>query len=54
MNFNELIGNEKIKQNLIRVLNNKAESHSYMFIRYKRYWKEIICQRICKRNTMWK
>jgi len=32
MNFNQLIGNEKIKQNLIKTLNNKTISHSYMFI----------------------
>jgi len=32
MNFNELIGNEKIKQNLIKTLNNKTISHSYMFV----------------------
>ena len=38
MNFNELIGNEKVKQNLIKTLNNKTISHSYMFIRYKRNW----------------
>jgi len=38
MNFDELIGNEKIKQNLIKILNNKTASHSYMFIRNKRHW----------------
>ena len=32
MNFNELIGNEKIKQNLIKILSNKKIAHSYMFI----------------------
>jgi len=36
MSFNEIIGNEKVKQNLIKVLNNNNISHSYMFIRYKR------------------
>ena len=38
MSFNKLIGNEKIKQNLIKTLTNKTISHSYMFIRYKRNW----------------
>lgn len=32
MNFSELIGNEKIKQNLIKILENKTIAHSYMFI----------------------
>jgi len=54
MNFNELIGNEKIKENLIKILNNKTIAHSYMFIRFKRYRKKAICKRICKRNFMYK
>ena len=53
MSFNELIGNDKIKENLIKVLNNNTMSHSYMFIRKQRYRKETICKRICKRNTMY-
>jgi len=36
MNFNELIGNDKIKENLIKILKNNTIAHSYMFIRYKR------------------
>ena len=52
MKFNELIGNEKIKQNLIKALNSNKISHSYMFIRYKRNWKKRICKRIRKRNIM--
>ena len=32
MTFEKLIGNEKIKQNLINVLKNNNISHSYMFI----------------------
>ena len=32
MEFNKLIGNEKIKENLIKILKNKTISHSYMFI----------------------
>ena len=32
MNFSELIGNEKVKQNLIKILENKTIAHSYMFI----------------------
>ena len=34
------------KENLIKVLNNNTMSHSYMFIRYKRYRKKRICKRI--------
>ena len=54
MDFNELIGNEKIKQKLIKTLNNKTISHSYMFIRYKRYREDDVCKRVCKRNTLYK
>ena len=32
MEFNKLIGNEKIKENLIKILKNKTIAHSYMFI----------------------
>ena len=32
MKFNELIGNEKVKQNLQKILNNNTIAHSYMFI----------------------
>ena len=32
MSFNQLIGNEKIKQNLIKILENQTIAHSYMFI----------------------
>lgn len=54
MGFNKLIGNEKVKQNLIKILNNNTIAHSYMFIRYKRNWKKRICKGICKRNIMFK
>ena len=32
MNFNKLIGNEKIKQNLLKILENNTITHSYMFV----------------------
>ena len=32
MELNKLIGNEKIKENLIKILKNKTIAHSYMFI----------------------
>lgn len=32
MSFNSLIGNERIKENLTKVLDNKTIAHSYMFI----------------------
>lgn len=53
MNFNKLIGNEKVKQNLIKILDNKTISHSYMFIRNQRNWEKRICKRICKRDFMY-
>ena len=53
MSFNNLIGNEKIKENLSKILNNNKIAHSYMFIRHKRDWEKRICKRICKRNIMY-
>ena len=52
MSFNQLVGNEKIKENLIKVLNNNTQTHSYMFIRNKRNRKKVICKRICKRDIV--
>lgn len=48
MNFNELIGNEKIKQNLIKTLNNKTISHSYMFIGTKGIGKKEFAKEFAK------
>ena len=48
MNFNELIGNEKIKHNLIKTLNNKTVSHSYMFIGTKGVGKKIFAKEFAK------
>lgn len=48
MNFNELIGNEKIKQNLIKTLNNQTISHSYMFIGTKGIGKKEFAKEFAK------
>lgn len=48
MNFNELIGNEKIKQNLIKILNNETASHSYMFIGTKGIGKKLFAKEFAK------
>ena len=48
MSFNELIGNEKIKQNLIKVLNNKHIAHSYMFIGTKGIGKKEFAKEFAK------
>lgn len=48
MKFNELIGNEKIKQNLIKTLNNKTISHSYMFIGTKGIGKKEFAKEFAK------
>lgn len=48
MNFNELIGNEKIKQNLIKTLNNNTISHSYMFIGTKGIGKKEFAKEFAK------
>jgi len=56
MSFNELIGNEKIKENLIKVLNNNNISHSYMFIGNKGIGKKLFAKEfakgiLCTNNT---
>ena len=48
MNSNELIGNEKIKQNLIKTLNNNTVSHSYMFIGTKGIGKKEFAKEFAK------
>jgi len=48
MNFNELIGNEKIKENLIKILNNNTASHSYMFIGTKGIGKKTFAKEFAK------
>ena len=48
MNFNELIGNEKIKENLIKILNNNTASHSYMFIGTKGIGKKLFAKEFAK------
>ena len=48
MNFNELIGNEKIKQNLIKTLNNQTISHSYMFIGAKGIGKKLFAKEFAR------
>ena len=48
MNFNELIGNEKVKQNLIKTLKNKTISHSYMFIGTKGIGKKEFAKEFAK------
>ena len=48
MKFNELIGNEKIKQNLQRILNNNTIAHSYMFIGTKGIGKKEFAKEFAK------
>ena len=48
MSFNELIGNEKIKQNLIKILNTNTISHSYMFIGTKGIGKKRFAKEFAK------
>ena len=48
MSFNELIGNEKIKQNLIKILSNNTTSHSYMFIGTKGIGKKQFAKEFAK------
>ena len=48
MSFHELIGNEKIKQNLIKILNTNTISHSYMFIGTKGIGKKLFAKEFAK------
>ena len=48
MSFEELIGNEKIKQNLIKILNNNTMTHSYMFIGTKGIGKKLFAREFAK------
>lgn len=48
MSFKELIGNEKIKENLTKVLDNNTTSHSYMFIGTKGVGKKLFAKEFAK------
>ena len=48
MGFKELIGNEKIKENLTKVLNKNTTSHSYMFIGTKGIGKKLFAKEFAK------
>jgi len=48
MNFNKLIGNEKVKQNLIKTINKQTISHSYMFIGTKGIGKKEFAKEFAK------
>ena len=48
MNFSDIIGNEKIKHNLINVLNSNNISHSYMFIGTKGIGKKQFAREFAK------
>ena len=48
MNFEKLIGNEKVKQNLINALEKNNISHSYMFIGTKGIGKKEFAKAFAK------
>lgn len=48
MSFSNIIGNEKIKQNLLRILNNNNITHSYMFIGTKGIGKKEFAKEFAK------
>lgn len=48
MSFNELIGNEKIKHNLTKILKDNTISHSYMFIGTKGIGKKLFAKEFAK------
>ena len=53
MAFENIIGNEKIKQLLTTWVMENNLVHSYLFVRRKWNWKKAICHRICKNDTLY-
>ena len=50
--FEEIIGNNQIKELLKNMIENDTVSHSYLFIGKRRNWQKNDGNRICKRNSM--
>ena len=52
MAFENIIGNEKIKQLLTTWVMQNNLVHSYLFSRSKWNRQKLICYRICKNDTL--
>ena len=46
--FEGILGNENIKQELIKIVELNKISHSYLFLGTDRNWKKINSKRICQ------
>ena len=49
MNFNEILGNNKIKQDLQEIIDNNTISHSYMFVGIDRIGKKLIAKEFARK-----
>lgn len=54
MAFENLIGNEKIKNLLSYMIEQGKVTHSYLFIGPSGVRKNTFCKRICKDDTMYR
>ena len=52
--FEDIIGNNKVKEYLKTTIETKNISHSYMFVGKSRHWKENASTRICKKDNVLK
>lgn len=51
--FNNILGNENIKELLTNAVKNNKTSHSYMFVGTEGIGKKDDCKRICKNDFMY-
>lgn len=49
MNFNEILGNNKIKEDLQEIINNNTISHSYMFVGIEGIGKRLIAKEFARK-----
>ena len=49
MNFNEILGNNKIKEDLQEIINNNTISHSYMFVGIEGIGKKLIAKEFARK-----
>ena len=49
MNFNEILGNNKIKQDLQEIIDNNTISHSYMFVGIDGIGKKLIAKEFARK-----
>ena len=50
MTFENLIGNEKIKELLLKMIKAQKITHSYLFLGPSGVREDSLCKRICKND----